>query len=231
MKVEAKLPRGILLVGPPGTGKTLLAHAVAGEARVPLFSISVELGTAAVVVTDLFRKATANAPSIVFIDNIEAISMSGETTFNHQLHPAFSQLLKEMDKVKEDASKVLVLAATNVICPTTLDSALMGSSRFFKKVSVNKPDEDGRRKILGLYMKDLPIEENEAICALVASLTEGLVGADLENITDESRRLAARRGSLKLTKLSFKSCGDRVTCDDVVEAVKRIKFQNYHDTN
>ena len=94
MKVEAKLPRGIMLVGPPGTGKTLLAHALAGEARVPIFSVSAEVGTVAAVVTGLFRKATKNAPSIVFIDKIEAISMRGETTFDHQLHPAFSQVIK-----------------------------------------------------------------------------------------------------------------------------------------
>ena len=113
--------------------------------------------------------------------------------------------MKEMDKVKEDATMVLVLAATNVICATKLDSALMASSRFFKKVPVRKPDEDGRRKIFGLYMKDLSVEENEPICTLVASQTEGLVGADLENIADESRRLAARRGSSKLTKIIIQS--------------------------
>ncbi|KVI08987.1 AAA+ ATPase domain-containing protein [Cynara cardunculus var. scolymus] len=171
MKLGAVLPRGVLLAGPPGTGKTLLARAVAGEAGVSFFSISaselveVFVGTGAARVRDLFREARKSSPSIIFIDEIDA-------------------LLTEMDGFEKEGN-VVVIGATNR--PETLDSALMRPGRFSRKVVVGEPDEDGRRKIFGLYLRDVPMEEDkEAICKLVASRTPGLVGADLENIAHES---------------------------------------------
>ncbi|KAI3789400.1 hypothetical protein L2E82_02194 [Cichorium intybus] len=212
-KLGAKSPRGVLLAGPPGTGKTLLARAVAGEADVAFFSISasefveVFVGTGAARVRDLFRKAREHSPSIIFIDEIDAVGGERGKTLNCERDQTLNQLLTEMDGFEKDG-KVVVIAATNR--PESLDSALMRPGRFSRKVFVGEPDEDGRRKIFGLYMKEVPMEEDKhVICDLVASRTPGLVGADLENIALESLLLAARRD------------GDFVTKDDVLQAVER----------
>ncbi|OWM64460.1 hypothetical protein CDL15_Pgr020427 [Punica granatum] len=196
-RIGAKLPTGVLLVGPPGTGKTLLARAVAGEAGVPFFSASasefVELfvGRGAARIRDLFNAARKCAPSIIFIDELDA-------------------LLTEMDGFQSD-TKVIVLAATNR--PEALDPALCRPGRFSRKVLVGEPDEEGRKKILGVHLRGVPLEEDrQLICDLVASLTPGLVGADLANIVNESALLAARRG------------GETVTREDIMEAVERAKF-------
>lgn len=221
MKLGAKLPRGVLLAGPPGTGKTLLARAVAGEAGVSFFSISaselveVFVGTGAARVRDIFREARKNAPAIIFIDEIDAVGGQRGRTLNCERDQTLNQLLTEMDGFEKDAS-VVVIAATNR--PETLDSALMRPGRFSRKVLVGEPDEDGRRKIFALYMRDVPMQEDkEAICKLVASRTKGLVGADLENIAHESVLLAARRD------------GDFVTSDDVLQAVERATTKIYDD--
>ncbi|KAI7744178.1 hypothetical protein M8C21_020796 [Ambrosia artemisiifolia] len=213
MKLGAKLPRGVLLAGPPGTGKTLLARAVAGEAGVSFFSISASelveifVGTGAARVRDIFREARKHSPSIIFIDEIDAVGGQRGRTLNCERDQTLNQLLTEMDGFEKDAS-VVVIAATNR--PETLDSALMRPGRFSRKVLVGEPDEDGRRKIFSLYLRDVPMEEDkEAISSLVASRTTGLVGADLENIAHESVLLAARRD------------GEFVTSDDVLQAVER----------
>ncbi|GJW63784.1 probable inactive ATP-dependent zinc metalloprotease FTSHI 3, chloroplastic [Tanacetum coccineum] len=213
MKLGAKLPRGILLAGPPGTGKTLLARAVAGEAGVSFFSISaselveVFVGTGAARVRDIFAEARKNSPSIVFIDEIDAVGGQRGRTLNCERDQTLNQLLTEMDGFEKDAS-VVVIGATNR--PETLDSALMRPGRFSRKVVVGVPDEVGRRKIFALYLRDVPMQEDkDAISDLVAMRTPGLVGADLENIAHESVLLAARRD------------GDFVTMDDVLEALTR----------
>ncbi|KAI3794039.1 hypothetical protein L1987_36664 [Smallanthus sonchifolius] len=221
MKLGAKLPRGVLLAGPPGTGKTLLARAVAGEAGVSFFSISASelveifVGTGAARVRDIFREARKHSPSIIFIDEIDAVGGQRGRTLNCERDQTLNQLLTEMDGFEKDAS-VVVIAATNR--PETLDSALMRPGRFSRKVLVGEPDEEGRQKIFSLYLRDVPMEENkEAISRLVASRTPGLVGADLENIAHESVLLAARRD------------GEFVTSDDVLQAVERATKRIYDD--
>ncbi|KAL7603974.1 hypothetical protein Lser_V15G20426 [Lactuca serriola] len=221
MKLGAKLPKGVLLTGPPGTGKTLLARAVAGEADVAFFSISaselveVFVGRGAACVRDLFREARKNSPSIIFIDEIDAVGGQRGSTMNCERDQTLNQLLTEMDGFEKE-SNVVVIAATNR--PETLDSALMRPGRFSRKVRVDVPDEKGRKDIFALYIKDVPMEDDkEAISELVASLTNGLVGADLENIAREAVLLAARKG------------GEYVTEDDVLEAVDRARTQVYDD--
>nr|KAJ0206612.1 hypothetical protein LSAT_V11C500272730 [Lactuca sativa] len=214
MKLGAKLPRGVLLAGPPGTGKTLLARAVAGEANVAFFSMSasefVEIfaGNGAARVRNLFSDARKRSPSIIFIDEIDAVGGQRGISFNSERDQTLNQLLTEMDGFEKGAT-VVVIAATNR--PELLDSALMRPGRFSRKVVVGKPDEDGRRKIFSLYLEKVPMdkEDKQVICDIVASRTPGLVGADLENIANEAVMLAARTG------------GDYVTKEDVLQALER----------
>ncbi|KAI3414531.1 AAA domain-containing protein [Psidium guajava] len=215
-KLGAKLPRGVLLVGPPGTGKTLLARAVAGEAGVPFFTVSasefVELfvGRGAARIRDLFTAARKCSPSIIFIDELDAVGGKRGRSFNDERDQTLNQLLTEMDGFESD-TKVIVLAATNR--PEALDPALCRPGRFSRKVLVGEPDEEGRRRILGVHLRGVPVEEDvELICDLVASLTPGFVGADLANIVNEAALLAARRG------------GETVLREDIMEAVERAKY-------
>ncbi|XP_051118974.1 probable inactive ATP-dependent zinc metalloprotease FTSHI 3, chloroplastic [Andrographis paniculata] len=215
-KLGAKLPRGVLLVGPPGTGKTLLARAVAGEAGVPFFSVSasefVELfvGRGAARIRDLFNVARKNAPSIVFIDELDAVGGKRGRSFNDERDQTLNQLLTEMDGFESDTS-VIVIAATNR--PEALDPALCRPGRFSRKVYVGEPDEDGRKKILAIHLRGVPLEEDiDLICNLVASLTQGFVGADLANVVNEAALLAARRGA------------EDVSREDIMEAIERAKF-------
>ncbi|XP_020266709.1 probable inactive ATP-dependent zinc metalloprotease FTSHI 3, chloroplastic [Asparagus officinalis] len=215
-KLGAKLPRGVLLVGPPGTGKTLLARAVAGEAGVPFFSVSASefvemfVGRGAARIRDLFNVAKKCSPSIVFIDELDAVGGKRGRSFNDERDQTLNQLLTEMDGFESD-TKVIVIAATNR--PEALDSALCRPGRFSRKVLVGEPDFDGRRKILAVHIRNVPLEEEpQIICNLVASLTPGFVGADLANIVNEAALLAARRG------------GDVVIREDIMEAVERAKF-------
>ncbi|WOL12119.1 putative inactive ATP-dependent zinc metalloprotease FTSHI 3, chloroplastic [Canna indica] len=215
-KLGAKLPRGVLLVGPPGTGKTLLARSVAGEAGVPFFSVSasefVELfvGRGAARVRDLFNVAKENAPSIIFIDELDAVGGKRGRSFNDERDQTLNQLLTEMDGFESD-TKVIVIAATNR--PEALDPALCRPGRFSRKVLVGEPDYQGRKKILAVHLRTVPLEEGtDVICDLVASLTTGLVGADLANIVNEAALLAARRGA------------ETVTREDMMEAIERAKF-------
>ncbi|KAF4348087.1 hypothetical protein F8388_010050 [Cannabis sativa] len=215
-KLGAKLPRGVLLVGPPGTGKTLLARAVAGEAGVPFFTVSASefvemfVGRGAARIRDLFLVARKSSPSIIFIDELDAVGGKRGRSFNDERDQTLNQLLTEMDGFESDM-KVVVIAATNR--PEALDPALCRPGRFSRKVYVGEPDEEGRRKILAVHLRYVPLEEDmNLICDLVASLTPGFVGADLANIVNEAALLAARRG------------GEIVTRDDIMEAIERAKF-------
>ncbi len=198
MELGAKIPKGLLLVGPPGTGKTLLAKAVAGEASVPFFSVSgsgfIEMfvGVGASRVRDLFAQAKKEAPSIIFIDEIDAIGKSrasgGQMGGNDEREQTLNQLLAEMDGFGTD-TPVIVLAATNR--PETLDAALLRAGRFDRQVLVDKPDYDGRLAILKVHSKGVKLAPTVDL-KVVAKQTAGLAGADLANIINEAALLAGR---------------------------------------
>ncbi|MEY3091004.1 MAG: ATP-dependent zinc metalloprotease FtsH [Pseudomonadota bacterium] len=198
IELGAKIPKGLLLVGPPGTGKTLLAKAVAGEASVPFFSVSgssfIEMfvGVGASRVRDLFTQAKKEAPSIIFIDEIDAIGKSrasgGQLGGNDEREQTLNQLLAEMDGFGSN-TPVIVLAATNR--PETLDAALLRAGRFDRQVLVDKPDFDGRLAILKVHSKGVKLASNVDM-EIVAKQTAGLAGADLANIINEAALLAGR---------------------------------------
>ena len=199
VQIGAKLPKGALLVGPPGTGKTLLARAVAGEAKVPFFSLSgsdfVEMfvGVGASRVRDLFKTAQQNAPCIIFIDEIDAIGKTRDTRYggNDEREQTLNQLLSEMDGF--DASKgVLVMAATNR--PEILDKALLRPGRFDRRVIVDKPDLKGRIAILKVHAKDVRMDDSVDLEA-IALATSGAVGSDIANMINEAAITAVKRGS------------------------------------
>lgn len=199
IEIGAKLPKGALLVGPPGTGKTLLAKAVAGEAKVPFFSLSgssfVEMfvGMGAARVRDLFKQAEEKAPCIVFIDEIDAIGKSRDSGIgggNDEREQTLNQLLAQMDGF--DASKgVVILAATNR--PEVLDKALLRPGRFDRRVIVDTPDLKGRESILKVHAKEVKMADDVNLEA-VARSTPGAVGADLANIINEAALLAVKKG-------------------------------------
>ncbi|MBD5540187.1 MAG: ATP-dependent zinc metalloprotease FtsH [Lachnospiraceae bacterium] len=198
-KIGAKLPKGALLVGPPGTGKTLLAKAVAGEAKVPFFSLAgsdfVELyvGVGASRVRDLFKEAQRNAPCIIFIDEIDAIGRSRDSKYgggNEEREQTLNQLLSEMDGF--DSSKgILLLAATNR--PEILDKALLRPGRFDRRIIVDKPDLKGRVDILKVHSKDVLMDESVDLDA-IALATSGAVGSDLANMINEAAINAVKEG-------------------------------------
>ncbi len=197
-QLGARMPRGILLVGPPGTGKTLLSRAVAGEAKVPYFSLSgsdfVEMfvGVGAARVRDLFRHAKKHAPCIVFLDEIDALGRKrggSHLRTNEEREQTLNQLLVEMDGFNTDCA-VVVIAATNR--PDVLDPALLRSGRFDRRVAIDAPDLNGRRAILSLYAAQKPLAENIDL-DVVARQTPGFTGADLANLLNEAAILAARR--------------------------------------
>ena len=215
-RLGGRMPKGVLLVGPPGTGKTLLAKAVAGEAKVPFFSISgsefVEMfvGVGAARVRDLFEQARAKAPAIIFIDELDALGRArGAAGFaggHDEKEQTLNQLLVELDGF--DLSKGLVLlAATNR--PEILDPALLRAGRFDRQVLVDRPDKKGRIQILEVYLKKAKLGP-DVDPEKVAALTPGFTGADLANLVNEAALLATRRG------------GDAVTMADFNNAVERI---------
>lgn len=197
--IGAKLPKGALLVGPPGTGKTLLAKAVAGEAKVPFYSLSgsdfVEMfvGVGASRVRDLFKQAQESAPCIIFIDEVDAIGKSRDSRFgggNDEREQTLNQLLSEMDGF--DSSKgLLVLAATNR--PEILDPALLRPGRFDRRIIVDKPDLKGRVNILKVHAKNVSLDDTVDLEA-IALATSGAVGSDLANMINEGAILAVKNG-------------------------------------
>ena len=199
-RLGGRIPHGVLLYGPPGTGKTLLARAVAGEAHAAFFSIAASefieaiVGVGAARVRDLFGKAKEAAPSIIFIDELDAIGRSrqgsaGVTGANDEREQTLDQILTEMDGF-ESSEAVVVLGATNR--PEILDPALLRPGRFDRRVAVQPPDRAGRLKILQVHTRSMPLARDVDLGAL-ASSTPGMVGADLANLTNEAALLAARR--------------------------------------
>ena len=202
-RIGAKLPKGALLVGPPGTGKTLLAKAVAGEAKVPFFSLSgsdfVEMfvGVGASRVRDLFKQAQSQAPCIVFIDEIDAIGKSRDSHYgNDEREQTLNQLLSEMDGF--DTSKgIVILAATNR--PEVLDKALLRPGRFDRRIIVDKPDLKGRLEILKVHAKNVLMHDSVDLEA-IALATSGVVGSDLANMINEAAILAVKEGRTVVTQ-------------------------------
>jgi cell division protease FtsH len=214
--VGARIPRGVLLVGPPGTGKTLLARAIAGEAGVPFFSMAasefVELfvGVGASRVRDLFRKAKAKAPCILFIDEIDAVGRqrgAGIGGGNDEREQTLNQLLTEMDGFEENAG-VILLAATNRA--DVLDSALMRPGRFDRRISVDLPDRRGREEILAVHARSRPLDP-EVHLADWASRTPGFSGADLSNLLNEAAILTARREQATINDQALSDALERIT--------------------
>ena len=208
-KLGGRIPRGVLLAGRPGTGKTLLARAVAGEAGVPFFSVSASefveaiVGIGASRVRDLFTQAKEAQPAIIFVDELDAIgrSRSSGASFggNDEREQTLNQILTEMDGFESSAA-VIVLAATNR--PEVLDAALLRPGRFDRRVTVPPPDKDGRRAILEVHTRSLPLDTDVDLDRL-ASTTPGMVGADLANLANEAALLAARRGHEKVNEADF----------------------------
>ena len=211
----AKIPRGVLLLGPPGSGKTLLARAVAGEAGVPFFHISgsdfVEMfvGVGASRVRDLFDTAKANRPSLVFIDEIDAVGRqrgAGLGGGHDEREQTLNQLLVEMDGFDPN-SGVILIAATNR--PDVLDPALLRPGRFDRRVVVDNPDAEGRKAILQVHTRGKPLADDVNLDSL-ARRTPGFSGADLANLVNEAALLAARRDKTKITMDEFEASVDRV---------------------
>jgi len=213
--VGAKIPKGILLVGPPGTGKTLLAKAIANEADVPFFSVAgsefVEMfiGIGAARVRDLFKKASENAPCIVFIDEIDAVGRergAGVGGGNDEREQTLNQLLTEMDGFKENKG-VIVVGATNRV--DILDSALLRPGRFDRQITINLPDRLGRVGILKVHARNKPLSDDVSLVKL-ANRTPGFSGADLANLLNEAAILATRYKKLSITKNEVNEAADRI---------------------
>ena len=213
-RLGGKIPRGVLLVGPPGTGKTLLARAVAGEARVPFFSMSgsefveVLVGVGASRVRDLFDQAKKAAPSIIFIDEIDAVGRQRGTSINSndEREQTLNQLLVEMDGF-DTRQAVVVIAATNR--PDGLDKALLRPGRFDRRVVVERPDWNGRLAILKIHSRGVPLAKDVDLIT-IARATPGMVGADIANLVNEAALLAARRNLIAVTQNCFDAALDKI---------------------
>lgn len=217
-ELGAKIPRGALLVGPPGTGKTLLAKATAGEADVPFLSISgsdfmeMFVGVGPARVRDLFSQARAQAPSIIFIDEIDAIGRArGKAGFaggNDERENTLNQLLVEMDGFPTTAN-VVVLAGTNR--PDVLDKALLRPGRFDRQISIDRPDINGREQIFRVHLSKIKLDKAmEYYSERLAALTPGFAGADIANVTNEAALIAARAGKSAVDMGDFEAAVDRV---------------------
>ncbi len=214
-KLGGRIPRGVLLIGPPGTGKTLLARAIAGEAKVPFFSISgsdfVEMfvGVGAARVRDMFETAKKNSPCIIFIDEIDAVGRSrgaGTGGGNDEREQTLNQLLVEMDGF-EASSGVIIIAATNRA--DVLDKALLRPGRFDRQVMVGLPDIKGREQILLVHMRKVPIDP-DVKADILARGTPGFSGADLANLVNEAALFAARRNKRTVDMEDFEDAKDKI---------------------
>ena len=215
-RLGGTVPKGVLLIGPPGTGKTLLARAVAGEANVPFFSISASefieaiVGVGAARVRDLFQKARAAAPAIVFIDELDAVGRSRSAALrvgsNDEQEQTLNQILTEMDGF-DPQEGVIVLAATNRA--DVLDPALLRPGRFDRRVIVQPPDRKGRAAILRIHTRQMPLDKDVDL-DLIASQTAGMVGADLRNLANEAALAAARRGASTIQMRDFQDALEKV---------------------
>ncbi|WP_087686761.1 MULTISPECIES: ATP-dependent zinc metalloprotease FtsH [unclassified Pandoraea] len=214
-KLGGRIPRGVLLVGPPGTGKTLLARAIAGEAKVPFFSISgsdfVEMfvGVGAARVRDMFENAKKQSPCIVFIDEIDAVGRhrgAGMGGGNDEREQTLNQMLVEMDGFEAN-SGVIVIAATNR--SDVLDKALLRPGRFDRQVYVGLPDIRGREQILKVHLRKVPIS-NDVDASVIARGTPGMSGADLANLVNEAALFAARRNKRIVEMLDFEDAKDKI---------------------
>jgi cell division protease FtsH len=239
-RLGGRIPHGVLLYGAPGTGKTLLARAVAGEAHAAFFSISASefieaiVGVGASRVRDLFTKAKEAAPSIIFIDELDAIGRSrganvAVTGANDEREQTLDQILTEIDGF-EPAEAVVVLAATNR--PDVLDPALLRAGRFDRRVAVPPPDRVGRRKILEVHTRSMPLADDVDLDELAAS-TPGMVGADLANLANEAALLAARRDRDKVHMADFTDALEKLLLGaprGIVLATKDRERTAYHES-
>src|SRR5216110_828077 len=214
-RLGARVPKGVLLIGPPGTGKTLLARAVAGEAAVPFFSISgsefiqMFVGVGASRVRDMFKTAKDNAPSLLFIDEIDAVGRmrgAGVGGGSDEREQTLNQILSEMDGFSPNES-VIVIAATNR--PDVLDSALLRPGRFDRHVTVDRPTWQGRLEILKVHTRNKPLADDINL-EMIASKMIGTTGADLRNLANEAALLATREGKNKIDRSDFERASDRV---------------------
>ena len=237
-RLGGRIPKGVLLMGPPGTGKTLLARAVAGEAGVPFFSIAgsdfVEMfvGVGASRVRDLFEQGKKNAPCIIFIDEIDAVGRhrgAGMGGGHDEREQTLNQLLVEMDGF-ESSEGVIIIAATNR--PDVLDPAILRPGRFDRRVTVARPDVTGREAIFRVHTRKVPLSTDVDI-EILARMTPGMAGADIENLVNEAALLAARRDATKVAMSDFEGARDKIIMGNerrsLVMTAKEVEATAYHE--
>ncbi len=237
-RLGGRIPKGVLLMGPPGTGKTLLARAIAGEAGVPFFSIAgsdfVEMfvGVGASRVRDLFEQGKKNAPCIIFIDEIDAVGRhrgAGMGGGHDEREQTLNQLLVEMDGF-ESSEGVIIVAATNR--PDVLDPAILRPGRFDRRIVVPRPDVTGREAIFRVHTRKVPLAVDVDI-EVLARMTPGMSGADIENLVNEAALIAARRDANKVAMADFESARDKITMGNerrsLVMTAKELEATAYHE--
>ena len=237
-RLGARAPRGVLLSGPPGTGKTLLARALAGEAEVPFFSVSASefiemiVGVGASRVRDLFEQAKKDAPAIIFIDELDAIGRArggSQSVGGHdEREQTLNQILTEMDGF-DGTEGVIVLGATNR--PEILDPALLRPGRFDRRLTISAPDRAGRRAILDVHVRQVPLADDVDLDAVAAS-TPGMVGAELRNLVNEAAILAARRGRDRVQTSDFDDALEKIvlgTARNIVLSAEERRRTAYHE--